>query len=298
MEEEICISIEDFLQYLKIEKLYSSHTVSSYQRILGYFRNFLRKKKIRSLFSISTEKILDFVGFLKKCAYADSSIVLFIKVLKSYFRFLKREDYLLKDMSYYLHPPKIPPKIVPILTEGEMCKILVQPNLKSFVGARDKAILEMMYGSGMRVSEICELRRHNLDLKDRKRVLIKRGKGKRDRHVPLGKLAIEALQHYFSFEKFKKYKIPHVFLSNMGNPIARETIWRNVKKYAHDAKISKNISPHTFRHSFATALLHNGADIRIIQEMMGHENIASTEIYLHRDFRSAIDLFHKCHPRP
>ncbi len=198
------------------------------------------------------------------------------------------------DIGRFLETPKMWQLIPEVLEMEEVDALLKQPNPEDPMGARDAAILELLYATGMRVSELCSLR-----LQDLSDSFVKvRGKGKKERLIPVGKKAICAVDHYLlHFRKEKEETDAPLFVSLKGKPIDRVTVWRQIRRYARLAKIVKPISPHTLRHSFATHLLENGADLRLIQEMLGHEDIGTTDRYTHVSGRRLRDAFHKFHPR-
>lgn len=232
---------------------------------------------------------------LQKKGYATSSICRMLVSVKVFFRFLKKEGVLSLDAGKYFETPKMWQLIPEVLEMEEVDALLAQPQKDHVLGARDSAILELLYATGMRVSELCSLKLH--DLSD-SFVKVK-GKGKKERMIPVGKKAIAAVDHYLIyFWKTSEDASAPLFMSLRGKPIDRTTVWRQIKHYARLAKITKSISPHTLRHSFATHLLERGADLRLIQEMLGHEDIGTTDRYTHVTggrLRAAFKMFH---PRP
>ncbi len=212
-----------------------------------------------------------------------------------FFRFLKKEGVISVDLGRYFETPKIWQLVPEVLSMEEVEALLQQPETEDFLGARDKAILELLYATGMRVSELCRLK--ITDLSD---TFVKvKGKGKKERVIPVGRKAIEAVDHYLlHFRKEATEENGLLFLSLKGRPIDRITVWTRVKIYAKSAGIIKSISPHTLRHSFATHLLENGADLRLIQDMLGHEDIGTTDRYTHVTGRRLKSAFKTFHPRP
>ncbi len=215
--------------------------------------------------------------------------------VKIFLRFLKREGLLSLDPSRYLETPKIWQLIPEVLEIEEVDALLMQPIREDPMGARDAAILELLYATGMRVSELCSLR-----LQDLSDSFVKvKGKGKKERLIPVGKQAIAAVDHYLMhFRKAQEETSAPLFVSLRGKPIDRVTVWRQIRHYARLANISKSISPHTLRHSFATHLLEKGADLRLIQEMLGHEDIGTTDRYTHVTGGRLKAAFKMFHPRP
>lgn len=231
---------------------------------------------------------------LKDQAYATASRSRALIAIKVFMAFLKREGILKENVSEHIETPKLWQKIPAVLNCEEVEALLKQPDITTLQGARDKAILEVLYSSGLRVSEVCTLGIY--DVADH--FVRVRGKGSKERLVPLGKKASDAIDEYIG--KFRpeteEDKSP-LFLSSRGKKMDRQAIWSMIKQYAKQAGITKNISPHTLRHSFATHLLDNGADLRIIQDMLGHASISSTDRYTHVSKAHLRAAFESCHPR-
>lgn len=215
--------------------------------------------------------------------------------IKVFFRFLKKEGLISVDLGCYFETPKIWQLIPEVLQIGEVDALLSQPKIDDRIGARDKAILELLYATGMRVSELCGLCIH--DLSD---TFVKvQGKGNKERIIPVGKKAIVAVDHYLVHYRGEvREENGPLFVTSGGKPIDRIMVWNRVKMYAKKAGIAKSISPHTLRHSFATHLLEGGADLRLIQDMLGHEDIGTTDRYTHVSGSRLRAAFKEFHPRP
>jgi integrase/recombinase XerD len=282
----------DFLDYIASEKGLSSHTIEAYGRDIQCFADFIQKKEWKE---VTPEEIHKFMSFLKEKDYASSTICRMLVAVKVFFRFLKKEGEISLDLGRYFETPKMWQLIPEVLTMEEVDALLAQPKKEDPQGARDLAILELLYASGMRVSELCSLRLN--DLND---TFVKvRGKGKKERIVPVGKKAIEAIDHYLlKFRGEMREEHAPLFVSSRGKQIDRVTVWSRVKAYAKAAGIEKEVSPHTLRHSFATHLLENGADLRLIQDMLGHEDIGTTDRYTHVTGNRLKKAFNTFHPRP
>ena len=287
-------SIKSFIIYISSEKGLSKNTILSYERDLRFFSNFLKDKNKKSSFKrITQEDIVEYLGFLKLKNYASSSIYRSFVAIKVFFRFLKKEGFIKNDVSSYFEFPKIWQLIPTVMSYNEVENLFTKPDITTFTGARDKAVLELLYATGMRVSEAVNLKIKDVD-DDFVRV---KGKGRKERIVPIGKKAIEAIDHYLI--NFRKdTTLDYLFVTNRSKKIDRITIYKRIKYYAKQAKIYKNISPHTLRHSFATHLLENGADIRLIQDMLGHEDISTTDRYTHISQSHLKKAFKNFHPRP
>jgi integrase/recombinase XerD len=282
----------DFLAYIASEKGLSLNTLSSYKRDLIFFINFLEKRNKKSLKRIFQGDIVDYLSFLKSKKMASSSIYRAFIAIKVFFRFLKREKFIEKDITKNFDLPKIWQLIPVVLSVEEIEALFDGINVNSFIGARDKALLELLYATGIRVSEACNLRLRDVD----DEYIKVEGKGKKERIVPIGKKAIEAIDFYllnYRKEGFGEF----LFVSKNGKKMDRISIWNRIKIYAKKAKILKTISPHTLRHSFATHLLENKADIRLIQELLGHEDIATTDRYTHISNAHLKKAFLDFHPK-
>lgn len=291
--------IEEFLHFLILEKGLSKNTIESYGRDLLLFRRFFfGEKAILSEEDIATldgDHLFSFLQDLKNKGYASSSMGRMIVSIKLFFRFLKKEQKIAKDIASCLDLPKVAYLLPEILTMQEVEKLLGAISNQDFLGARDLAIIETLYATGMRVSELCEC-----NLSDIHDDFIKVfGKGRKERLVPLGKKAMLAIDHFLLHFRGKalEEKAP-LFTSIRGKRMDRVTVWKRVQFWIEKAGIQKKVSPHTFRHSFATHLLENGADLRVIQELLGHEEIGTTDRYTQLRSDLVKKAFEKFHPRP
>lgn len=287
---------EDFLGYLKAEKGLSPHTLEAYDRDVGKFFAFLEGKKINSLEHINSDILQDYFSDLKKHDHASSSYARFLVALKVFFRFLKREGFLKEDLDLFFETPKVWKKIPFYLTQQEVLDLLEASSKSPKFGLRDRAILELLYACGLRVSELCRLEINDVD----DQFVRVQGKGNKQRLVPIGSKAIDAIDAYLQHGRHVQETKEHcsqLFLTKEGKGIDRFQVWALVKEYAKQAGIEKNISPHTLRHSFATHLLDNGADLRIIQDFLGHAHIATTDKYTHISNKKLHEAFNRFHPR-
>jgi len=283
--------VQDFLSYIASEKGLALNTIHSYQRDLEAFLSFVQTKGASSLPQITTHHIIDFLSHLQHHQYASASICRALIAIKVFFKFLSRENLISANISLHLESPKLWQLIPEVLTYEEVEKLLQQHDLSTREGARNKAILEVLYASGLRVSELCALDINHVD-DISLRVM---GKGSKERMVPIGQAAVDAIDHYSKFRDATPEQA--LFLNQRGKRIDRITVWKIIKECSRAAHINKNISPHTLRHSFATHLLENGADLRVIQEMLGHASISSTERYTHLSRSALQDAFEAFHPR-
>ncbi|NGX42925.1 MAG: Tyrosine recombinase XerD [Chlamydiae bacterium] len=287
--------LDDFLSYIGSEKGLSPNTIEAYQRDCLKFVNFLEENGTHSFPQVSQSHIVDFLSVLNAKGLASASICRHLIAIKVLFRFLRRENIVQANVALYLETPKLWQLIPEVLTQEEVAILLQQPDPNHPVGARDKAILELLYASGLRVSEVCSMQIYDVD-DDTVRVL---GKGRKERLVPLGKHALKAIDHYLLHYRCQvdSEKQKALFVTKTGRHIDRVSVWRMIKNYAKNGGITKNISPHTLRHSFATHLLDNGAELRVIQEMLGHASISSTERYTHISRSHIQKAFEAFHPR-
>lgn len=272
-------AVDDFFLYLGAERCLSPHSLEAYGRDIRGLCEDLDSQGLSHFREVQTMHILQYLEILEQKGYASASICRALMAFKVLFRFLKREGHIQDNILVHIESPRLWQLLPSVLSCGEVDALLAAPDPETFVGSRDRAILQVLYGSGLRVSELCGLRIQDLD----ENFVRVKGKGSKERLVPINKAAIHAVDHYLlnhrESQTGKEEKL--LFLSKRNKLLRRETIWKRVKHYAQLVGIQKNISPHTLRHSFATHLLDNGADLRIIQEMLGHASISSTDRYTH-----------------
>lgn len=294
MPEDFSRALDDFISYVGSEKGLSLNTISAYRRDIALFCDLLRKQGVAALQQVEQSHIIAFLAFLKSQNYASSSTYRMLVSLKVFFRFLKREKLVAEDATSHLDSPKVWQLIPEVLTVAEVERLLSMPDSRSALGARDKAILEVLYASGLRVSEVCGLDIHDLD----DGFVRVKGKGGKERLVPIAQTAVKAVDHYLLNFRTQAHEERALFVTSRGKRVDRMAMWKRVKEYATKAGISKSISPHTLRHSFATHLLENGADLRVIQEMLGHASVSTTDRYTHISQRHLVSAFDSFHPRP
>lgn len=291
------IYLDAFLDHLRIERGLSDHSVLAYHNDLKKYCSFLENKKIDQADKIKHKDIVDFLFKLRQTLSA-RSISRSLSAIKSFHKFLVRERITKIDPSNLIESPKIGQKIPSVLSESEVNAILHAPDLKTAQGMRNKAIVELMYATGLRVSEISFLKTYDINFEVG--FLKCRGKGEKERLVPLGKKAQDCLIKYINGkrEDLRKSKSnDRLFLSQGGRSFSRQSIWKMIKVLVKKAGIRKKVSPHTLRHSFATHLLEHGADLRSVQEMLGHSSVTTTQIYTHVN-RSRLKQIHvQFHPR-
>lgn len=288
--------LNDFLLFILTEKGLSKLTAEAYENDIKYFLEWVESYDKSDLAILEPLDIENYFALLKTKNLASSSLHRRLVSLKVFFRFLLRENYVKKDLFHFFSMPKLWQLIPDVLTLDEIKLFIDQPKVKNHIGCRDKAILELLYSTGMRVTELCKLTIY--DLYDD---FIKiHGKGGKERMVPIGKPALDAVDEYTSRfrDKVGAEQEKHLFLTTRGTPMTRQQVWSRIKSYQKSSGIQKNISPHTLRHTYATHLLEGGADLRIIQELLGHASIDSTDRYTHISREKLHHSFDTFHPKP
>jgi len=291
--------IDSFLDYLSVERGLARNTIIAYREDLNMYLDFMERRGINALSKVLKNDIIEFMLFEKGKGISPTSISRRLAAIRMFHRFLSRERVLKDDPTTLIDSPKLWKKVPDTLSLNEVEALISQPDPRLRQGARDKAILETLYATGMRVSECTDLKSNgvNLDIGFLRCI----GKGNKERVIPLGKKAIHSINRYLEFSRpylLKNKTSEFLFVNRSGNKLSRQSIWKLIKQYAKEAKIKKPIKVHTLRHSFATHLLERGADLRSVQEMLGHSNISTTQIYTHID-KDRLKTIHKMfHPRP
>lgn len=290
--------IEDFINFLSIERGLAKNTLMAYRRDLSQYSGYLAQQGIHSADQVLKDHVIKYMYAQKERGLSANSISRSLAAMKMFHRFLVRERLAKEDATLLVDTPKLWKRVPEVLTVSEIEAMINASKGRSDQQIRDHAILELFYASGMRVSELVELRIENINLEIGYVRCI--GKGSKERIIPIGKRAKEAVKKYIELVRKRLAKgqfISVLFLSRLGKKISRQSIWKGIKRYARKANIKKEIKPHTLRHSFATHLLEHGADLRSVQEMLGHADISTTQIYTHVD-RERLKLVHKqFHPR-
>ena len=293
------IFLDEYLSVLSLEKNLSENTVSSYRNDITNLFQFLENYNITDPQQIKFNHLSDFFKFLREAGLTSSSASRYHSSLKGFFSYLLQNKYITQNPVEKVPSPKLSKKLPQVLTINEIDLILSQPDVKNRLGLRDKSLLELFYACGTRVSELINLKVSGLFFKDE--VIRVFGKGSKERLVPIGSSAIYWIGEYLKLSRpllEKKSKSEnYLFLNIRGTKLSRMGVWKIVSRYVKEAKIDKEVHPHTFRHSFATHLLEGGADLRAVQEMLGHADISTTQIYTHID-RDFIKQVHRdFHPR-
>lgn len=290
--------IDNFINYILIEKGLSDQTVESYNRDLQRYAQFLADNHVDSLSENDTYQILKHLIELRNEGLSSRSRSRHLVTLRSFYRFLYQEKILKKDPSKLIDFPKSGLKLPDTLTIEEVTRLIDAPNQVKSLGKRDSAMIELLYAAGLRVSELINMKMTNLNLEASFiRVF---GKGSKERIVPIGKFAQKKIEDYMKHARplmLKSYLSDYLFIARAGKPMTRQGFWKLLNKYAFIAKINKKISPHTLRHSFATHLLEGGADLRVVQIMLGHADISTTQIYTHISKEHLKKMHCQYHPR-
>ena len=288
-----------FLEYLTVELGLSANTRQAYERDLRLLCKTLGFKNSDALVNVSREQITGYMTQLKERGLAAATIARKLAAIKAFYRFMTAEGYMDANPAEVVEAGTKGIKLPRVLSEDEVVRLLNQPDITTAEGFRDRTMLEVLYATGMRVSELINLTLERVDLN--MKYIIAFGKGSKERIVPLGSVAAEFLQQYL--EKVRP-KLTHagrntniVFLAFGGHELTRQRFWQIIRAYGRKANINKALTPHILRHSFATHLLDNGADLRSVQELLGHSDISTTQIYTHLTNKRLRDIYAKAHPR-
>ena len=292
-------AIKDYKSYLKIERGLSLNSIVSYENDIISLKNYILDNKIKESPIECTPDTLNSFIYNSSKKNSPRSQARKISGLKSFFKFLVFEEYIKSSPMSNIESPKLGRKLPDILNVEEISQMISSINIKEKFGQRNKTIIEILYGTGIRVSELIELKISNIFFKENLiRVL---GKGDKERFVPIGLKAKKSIIDYINnnrkYQKIEESSNDILILSKYGKKITRHMIFTLIKNISKKSGINKKISPHTFRHSFASHLLKNGADLRTIQLILGHENITTTEIYTHLDSKHLLNVMKKYHPR-
>jgi len=292
--------LRDYMTMLKVERNLARNSLESYERDLQQYHQYLKTElKLKTIRNVTLGHIRSFVRKLSNRGLAANSIKRAVSSIRTYHNFLSAEGHMKDNPAQLLDTPKIPRKLPNVLTIQEIDKILGIIPENAPMAQRDLAIFEMMYSCGLRVTELCEFKTSDI-LWDSEMIRVQ-GKGSKQRFVPIGPIARENLKNYLNHERNtladKNPNVAEVFLSRNGRKLTRMMIWVLLKKWTESAEVKKEVSPHTLRHSFATHLLEGGADLRSVQEMLGHTDITTTQVYTHLDKEHLKEVHRTYHPR-
>jgi integrase/recombinase XerD len=290
--------IDLFVNNLAVERGLSANTIAAYSSDLRNFQDYLRESGIFTWREVSRSSISGYIQMIGP-SFSPRSRARRLAAFRTFFRFLLRAGLIEDNPALLIHFPKLGPQLPKALSSAQIESLLAQPDTAKPIGQRDRAMFELLYACGLRVSELAQLQLRQVVLQPG--YLMVRGKGEKERIVPMGELAAERLVTYLEdgrLKLLKKGPVPEVFVNARGESISRQGIWKIIKDSARKAGITANITPHMLRHSFATHLLENGADLRSLQVMLGHADIATTQIYTHVARERLKEIHRKYHPRP
>ncbi len=289
--------VEQFINFLERDKRLSLNTLQSYKRDIEQYTTYLNEISVNNIINTNKTTVIAYLLNLQKKGRATSTISRNLASIRSYYQFLHKNKVIDNDPTTELESPKVEKKLPQILSTQEVELLLDQPKCLDLKGFRDKAMLELLYATGIRVSELISLNLSDINLE---LGFIKCNKGSRERSIPIGSISITAVHEYI--EKSRNFLIQDseekaLFVNVNGKRLTRQGFWKIIKHYKNQAQINKDITPHTLRHSFAAHLLENGADLRSIQEMLGHSDISSTQIYAQIAKNKIKEVYKKTHPR-
>lgn len=289
-----------FLEYLTVELGLSQNTVLAYERDLRLLQKALGFTSEEQLINVKRSQLLDYMSQLKAQGRSPATIARKLAAIKAFYRFLSAERYISVDPAEVIEAAKKGLHLPKVLSVEEIETLLGEPNLGTLEGFRDRTMLEVLYATGMRVSELINVPLSSVNLQ--MQYLIAYGKGNKERIIPLGSIAVNFLQRYLDevrpqLIKEDNAKVDTLFVNMWGRPMSRERFYNIVRDYGRSAGLSKEITPHVLRHSFATHLLDNGTDLRVVQELLGHADISTTQIYTHLTNKRLREVYAKAHPR-
>lgn len=291
--------ISRFLDYIRVEKGLAANTIAAYGRDLAEFDSYSHREKIK-LEQVGRAQVRQFLASLYQRGLTARSVARHLVALRNFFHFLAREGKIRSDPTANIEAPQVGRSLPKYLTAGELDSVLGQPHASTPAGARDQAMLELLYATGMRVSELVHLRWEDFEVN--LGVVRCRGKGNKERLIPVGKSALRAVEAYARDARPKLVSkknplVPYLFLNRRGGPLSRVGFWKILARYGRQAGIQTPLAPHKVRHSFATHLLERGADLRSIQLMLGHSDISTTQIYTHVVKERLKQVYQSHHPR-
>lgn len=290
--------LRKYIEFISVERGLSKNTINSYRRDLKSYITYLKMHNMTDINFITRTVIVSYLILMQKKGKASASISRACAAIKSFHHFLVMERFAEKDPTINLDAPKLEHRLPRVLTFTEVEQLLNQPDISNVWGIRDKTMLELLYATGIRVSELICIKVEDINIE--MGYLRCFGKGARERIVPVGSVALKYLEKYINDVRpkiLKEQDEKTLFLNHRGKALTRQGFWKIIRKYAQEAGILKNITPHTLRHSFATHLLENGADLRSVQEMLGHADISTTQIYTHITKSRIKEVYDKTHPR-
>lgn len=289
--------VQKFVNFLERDKRLSLNTLQSYKRDIEQYFTYLQEINLQNITNTNKTTVIAYLLYLQKKGRATSTISRNLASIRSFYQYISKNKIVEHDPTAELESPKVEKKLPQILSTEEVVLLLEQPQCVDLKGFRDKAMLELLYATGIRVSELIQLNMQDINLD---MAFIRCNKGSRERMIPIGSMAVTALKEYLVKSRpllIQKNEEKALFVNINGGRLTRQGFWKIIKQYKNQAKINKDITPHTLRHSFAAHLLENGADLRSIQEMLGHSDISSTQIYAQIAKNKIKEVYKKTHPR-
>jgi integrase/recombinase XerD len=289
--------VQKFVNFLERDKRLSLNTLQSYRRDIEQYFTYLQEINLQNITNTNKTTVIAYLLYLQKKGRATSTISRNLASIRSFYQYIAKNKIVEIDPTSELESPKVEKKLPQILSTEEVELLLEQPQCIDLKGFRDKAMLELLYATGIRVTELITLNMQDISLE---MAFIKCNKGSRERMIPIGSMAVAAVKEYLVKSRpllIQKADEKALFVNINGGRLTRQGFWKIIKQYKNQAKISKDITPHTLRHSFAAHLLENGADLRSIQEMLGHSDISSTQIYAQIAKNKIKEIYKKTHPR-
>src|SRR3972149_101370 len=299
MSDDLNTHLNRFLSYIRIEKGLSNNTIASYRNDLTRYLAYLEDNGLQNVTFITLNILREFLAQLLRNQMSVSSVKRCISTIRHFHKFLLMEGLTDTNPTTYLETPRGWRRLPQTLSFSEVDALLKQPDDNIREGMRDSAMIELLYATGLRVSELISMKQGNINLEVG--FIITAGKGGKERIVPAGEYALDKIRLYIKAARnqiLKERQSPNPFVTSLGQGMTRQGFWKIIKKYARQAGIDKDISPHTLRHSFATHLLERGADLRSVQIMLGHSDISTTQIYTHINRERLKKIHTECHPRP
>ena len=290
--------VDDFLDYLLAARGVSPNTISAYRHDLDDYCAYLQREHVELVSSAQRANIIAYLLDLERQGRSTATVARRLAALKSFYRFLKEKGAIERDPTTHLETPRLQKRLPQVLSEEEVGKLLAQPDRRTVTGRRDRAMLELLYATGLRVTELVSLNVSDLNFEGKYVRCV--GKGSKERLIPVGSVALRAVREWLdSGRSDLLHGRPEraLFVNQRGHRLTRQGMWKILKQHAAAAGITKVITPHTLRHSFATHLLANGADLRSVQEMLGHADISTTQIYTHLTTARLKEVYDRAHPR-
>ncbi|MGX6428331.1 site-specific tyrosine recombinase XerD [Levilactobacillus yonginensis] len=288
----------DFAHYLRVEQGLAENSVTSYTQELRNFAQYLTPKKITDFKRVDRLQVMAYLSALTAAGKSRNSVIHAVSALRKFYRYLVQTHQLTDNPMANVAAPKHAQHLPAVLTVAEVDRLLAAPDTSNKYGLRDRAILEVMYATGLRVSELVHLKLADLHLE--MGLIQALGKGDKERIIPIGDVASDWINQYLAASRpvlLKQRTSPYLFLNAHGGGLSRQSIWQKIKRYVALADIQKDVTPHTLRHSFATHILENGADLRVVQELLGHADITTTQIYTHISKKRLLNVYDAYHPR-